>query len=150
MRAEEAELAVFFDRLAVVVDGILLAQGVAHAHDDAALDLPLARPGVDGLANVVRGDHVLDLAGLLIEDAHLRRVAVGHVRDGVRHVRAELVGLGEVFTVELLPDEVGQRMALERGGELSQARRQASPVTSVWREPEVSPESGAIQVFERS
>ena len=36
----------------------------------------------------------------------------------MRHVRAELVGLGEVFTVELLPDEVGQRMAFERGGEL--------------------------------
>ena len=29
----------------------------------------------------------------------------------------------------------------------SQARRQASPVMSVWREPEVVPESGAIQVL---
>jgi hypothetical protein len=38
----------------------------------------------------------------------------------------------------------------ERRRSFSQARRQASPVTSVWREPEVSPESGAIQVFERS
>ena len=32
----------------------------------------------------------------------------------------------------------------------SQARRQASPVISVWREPEVVPESGDIQVLLRS
>ena len=31
-----------------------------------------------------------------------------------------------------------------------QARRTASPVNSVWREPEVSPESGAIHVLLRS
>ena len=32
----------------------------------------------------------------------------------------------------------------------SQARRQASPVMSVWRDPEVVPESGEIQVLLRS
>ena len=33
---------------------------------------------------------------------------------------------------------------------VSQARRQASPVMSVWREPEVVPESGARHVLDRS
>ena len=32
----------------------------------------------------------------------------------------------------------------------AQARRQASPVTSVWREPEVVPESGAFTVLAAS
>lgn len=69
-------------RTAVFVDGILLRQGIAHGHDDAALDLALAGERVDGLADVVRGYHFADEAGLLVEDADLRGVAVGDVGDG--------------------------------------------------------------------
>jgi hypothetical protein len=64
------------------VDRVLLRERVAHRHDDAALDLPLAGARVDGLADVVRRDDLLDPAGLLVEHAQLRRVAVGHVETG--------------------------------------------------------------------
>lgn len=56
--------------------------GHSHGHDDAALDLALAGERVDGLADVVRGYHFADEAGLLVEDADLRGVAVGDVGDG--------------------------------------------------------------------
>ena len=107
MRAEQAELAVLLDGLAVFIDGIALRQRVAHAHDHAALDLPLTGARIDGLADVVRGDHFLDPSGLAVQDADLRRIAVGHMRNGIWHVRAELVGLCKVFSVELLPAERG-------------------------------------------
>ena len=68
-----------------MVERELLRQGEAHAHHNAALDLPLAGERIDGLADVVRGDHLFDEARLLIEDAHLRGVAVGHMAHGVRN-----------------------------------------------------------------
>ena len=70
--------------------------------------------------------------------------------DGVGNIGPQGVCLGQIFTVKLLSGQVPEGLALQRGAELSQARRVASPVTRVWREPEVSPESVAIQVLLRS
>ena len=113
MRAEQAERAVFCRGLAVV-ERVLLRQGVAHAHHNAALDLPFAGQRVDGLANIVRGDHLFNFARLLVENAHLRRVAIGDMADGVRHICAERVRLGVVFAVKLLPLQIAQRAVLHR------------------------------------
>ena len=118
MGTEQAERAEARRRAAVFVDGILLRQGIAHGHDDAALDLALAGERVDGLADVVRGYHFADEAGLLVEDADLRGVAVGDVGDRVRHIRTERVGLREVFAVEFFPDEVAERLSGQRLVEL--------------------------------
>ena len=69
----------------------------------------------DDAAGLQRGaDAALDLAGLLIEDAHLRRVAIGDMADGVRHICAERVRLGVVFAVKLLPLQIAQRAVLHR------------------------------------
>ena len=57
MCAEQAERAEFGGRFTVRVDLVFLRQRKAHRHDDAALDLALAGQGVDGLADIVRGDH---------------------------------------------------------------------------------------------
>ena len=92
--------------LTVLVDRVLLRERVAHAHHDAALNLPFAAQGVHGLAHVVRRDHLFDAPRLAVEDAHLRGVAVGDVADRIRHVRAKRVGFREVFPVELLSYQV--------------------------------------------
>ena len=121
MRAEKTQLAVFFDGLAVFIDGVALRQGVAHTHDDAALDLSLAGLRIDSLADIVRGDHFLHARGLAVKDADLRRVAVGDVGDGIRHIRAELVRLGEVFSVEFPADERRHAAAVGRAERLAGA-----------------------------
>ena len=118
MRAEKPELSVFVDGLAILVDWVLLAQRVAHAHDHAAFDLSLARAWVHGLANVMRRDDLLELPGLFVEDAHLRRVAVRNMGNWIRLIRAEGVCFRVVFAVELLPIEVLHRAALECRAEL--------------------------------
>ncbi len=111
---------------------------------------PFAGAGIDGLADVVRGDERFDLPGFGIQNAQLRRVAVGHVRDGVWLVCTEGIGLGVIFAVEFPAYEIVHGLPSSAAVNRSHARRQASPVIIVWREPDVSPESGAIQVFERS
>ena len=68
--------------------------------------------------------------------------------DGVGHVRAQGIGLGQVFAVELLALQIAERLAAVQLG--LQQLAGAAGGTSVWREPEVSPESGAIQVLLRS
>ena len=79
MRAEQPQLSVFVDGLSVFIDRVLLTQRVAHAHDDAAFDLPLARTRVDRLAHIVRRDDFFQLPGFFIENAHLRRIAISNV-----------------------------------------------------------------------
>ncbi len=108
MRAEQTKLTVFVDGLAVFIDGVLLTQGVAHAHDHAALDLPLTGFGVHGLAHVVGGHHFFKLSGLPVQDAQLRCIAIGHVRDRIRHVCAKLVGFGQILAIELASGKRGQ------------------------------------------
>ena len=113
MGPEQAQLAELVDGLAVVVDGVPLPESVAHAHDHAALDLPLAGAGVHGLAHVVDRHHGLDLPGLPVQNAHLGGVAVGHVGHGVGHVRPQLVGLGEILPVEDFAVQFLQRPHLQ-------------------------------------
>ena len=66
----------------------------------------------------MRGDERFDLSGLLVDDAHLRGVAVSHVGHGVRHVRAELIGLGKIFAIEFLPGKLRKRVGFQRCGKL--------------------------------
>ena len=48
-------------------------------------------------------------AAVVVQDHHVRGVAVGHVALGVGDVRAELVGLLEILVGELATLELGER-----------------------------------------
>ena len=88
-----------------VVERIVLRQREAERHGDAALDLPLAGERIDRLADEVRRVDLADRS-VVVEHTHMGSVAVGDVADGIGNVlRAQRVGLGEVFAVELLPLE---------------------------------------------
>lgn len=84
-----------------VRQGIALRQGKAQGHHHAAFDLPLDGQGVHGLAHIVGGHHLLDLA-LFIQNADLGGIAVGDMADGVGHVGAQGVRFAQVFAVEFL------------------------------------------------
>ena len=58
----------------------------------------------------MRGDKRFDLSSLLVDDAHLRGVAVGHVRNRMRYVRAELIGLCKILAVEFLTGKLRKRV----------------------------------------
>ncbi len=114
---KQAEAAKGIGRLALG-QAVALGEGVAHRHDHATLDLPLAGQGIDGLAHVVRCDHLADPAGLPVEDAKLGGIAVGHMRHGIWHIGAQRVGLGQVIAVELPALEIVQGFALQRADQL--------------------------------
>ena len=97
-----------------VHQGVLLREGEAQGHDHAALDLAFAGDGVHGLAHVVGGHHLLELA-VLAENADLGGIAIGHVGHGVGHRRAQGIGLGQVFGVELPALQILEGLALQGG-----------------------------------
>ena len=87
---EQAQGAVL-DLRHAILERPVLGEGVAHAHQHAALDLALDGDGVDDAAGVVRGVDLGDLA-LVVQDDHVRGKAVADVALGVGHVGAQLVG----------------------------------------------------------
>ena len=66
----------------------------------------------------MRGDERFNLPGLLIHDAHLRGVAVGNMRNRMRHIRAKLIGFGKILAVEFLPGKFCKRVGFQRCGKL--------------------------------
>ena len=94
-----------------VDDVVRLAQRVAEAHVDAALDLALEDQRVDRPADVLRRDDPLDPA-VVVEDDHLRRPAVGEVG---HRLRVAPVGRGRP-----VDDELARELAT---GQVRQASR---------------------------
>lgn len=89
----------------------LLGEGVPEAHVHGTLDLPLAQRRVDGLADVVDGDHPLDRTRLAIDDGESRGVPERSV-DG----RVGVLGIAEVLgpVDDVLTDVVDLRRAPAR------------------------------------
>ena len=111
---------------------------------DGALKKQLAAGGLEGreaaLATqlcfgVVQNEMLLDFYISKFSNIPLRRMES-------KVVQALRLGLYQMLFLTKIPQSAAVNS--------SHARRQASPVIIVWREPEVSPESGAIQVLERS
>ena len=90
-----------------VPEGEVLCQGIAHAHQHAALDLSLDGNRVDDFSGVMGG---VDLAhpAFFVQNDHVGRVAVGDVALGEGHICAQLVGRLEVFIKEFPSLESGQ------------------------------------------
>ena len=114
IRTEQPKRAVF-RRRAAVFKRVILRKRKAAAHYHAALYLPFNGKGVNGLANVVRGDYFAHAAGFLIKYCNLRCVAVGNVAYGVGLIAAQGVGLGKVFAVILPALKLAQAMLRKVG-----------------------------------
>ncbi len=108
---EEAERSVLDLRLAVL-EREVLRQAEAEPHDDAPLDLRLHLDRVDGPADVVRRDDLLEHP-VRVEEDDVRGVRVGDVAHRVLLVAGEGVGDAGELGVVLLPLELGERRRRE-------------------------------------
>ena len=137
-----------FDTFYILRNGEVIAQTTAGVYEDFFCN------GADEY--IVRGVNADDtFADLPLTGAYTCRKPAVITPDGdIVYVNERLDEQPDISASEVLDvvsvGYLGRAKPVHHVGRLSQARRQASPVTRVWREPEESPESGAIQVLDRS
>ena len=90
-----------------VLQGEVLGEGVAQAHEHAPLDLPLDGGGVDHLARVVGSVDLLH-PPVVVQNHHMGGEAVGHMALGIGLVGPQLVGGVEELGAVLQPLQGGQ------------------------------------------
>ena len=79
MCSEKSNGTVFLNRLAVLINRILLTHRITDGHHHAALDLSFAGQWIDSLAHVMGCNHPVDLTCLLIKNTNLRSITIGHM-----------------------------------------------------------------------
>ena len=106
MRAEQTKRSILVNWFTVLIDRIMLSQCKSYGHHYAALNLTFTRQWNDCLAHIMCSNHFLNLTCFLIQDTHLRRIAVGYMGNRIRHICAKRICLCKIFPIINFTDHI--------------------------------------------
>lgn len=83
-----------------------IKHALADDSDMIALNLTFTRQWIDCLAHIMCSNHFLNLTCFLIQDTHLRRIAVGYMGNRIRHICAKRICLCKIFPIINFTDHI--------------------------------------------